>query len=90
MKRKHLGGTFTNHFARRGRIASTSQALIARRLDQLSLGGADKLQLEAKADIFFWRERLEYCVALIQMWRGLEIARVAPAKALRRIEGGAR
>ena len=75
MKRKHLGGTFTNHFARRGRIASTSQALIARRLDQLSLGVAGELQLEAKSDIFLWRERLEYREALMQMWRGFESVR---------------
>jgi hypothetical protein len=61
-----------------------------RRLDELALGVAREVQLERQTDIFLWRERLEYRYALMQMWRGLESARIALARALQRIEGGAR
>ena len=61
-----------------------------RRLEQLSLGVARELQIEKQSDIFLWTERLEYRYALLQAWRGFENARIALAKALRRIEGGAR
>ena len=53
-------------------------------------GLAREVQFEKQTDIFLWRERLEYREALMQMWRGLENARIALAKALRRNEGGGR
>jgi hypothetical protein len=53
-------------------------------------GMARELQIEKQSDIFLWTERLEYRCALLQAWRGFETARIALAKALRRIEGGAR
>ena len=46
------------------------------RLDQLALGVSRELQIEAKSDIFYWQERLEYRYALIKMRQGLEAARV--------------
>jgi hypothetical protein len=57
-----------------------------RRLDQIALGLAVESQLERGSDIFHWQERLEYRYALVKMRHGLEAARVALAKALRRIE----
>ena len=57
-----------------------------RRLDQLAMEAARELQLEKQSDIFLWRERLEYREALLKMQYGLESARVALAKALRRID----
>ena len=57
-----------------------------RRLDALVVGFARESQLEAKSDIFHWRERLEYRYALVKIQRGLEGARVALAKALRRMD----
>ena len=59
-----------------------------RRLDELAMEAARELQVEKQSDIFLWTERLEYRYALLKMWRGLESARIALAKALRRIEGG--
>jgi hypothetical protein len=56
------------------------------RLDQIALGLARESLLERNSDIFLWRERLEYRYALMKMRHGLESARVALAKALRRIE----
>ena len=58
-----------------------------RRLDELALGMARELQVEKQSDIFLWRERLEYRYALLEAWRGFENARIALARALRRIEG---
>jgi len=57
-----------------------------RRLEQLGLGVARALQVEKQSDIFLWRERLEYRYALLRAWRGFENARIALAKALRRLE----
>jgi hypothetical protein len=59
-----------------------------RRLDQLALGVAREIQLERQSDIFLWQERLEYRAALVKMQHGLEGARIALAKALRRMEAG--
>jgi hypothetical protein len=61
-----------------------------RRLEELALGVARELQIERQSDIFLWTERLEYRYALLQAWRGFENARISLAKALRRIESGAR
>ena len=61
-----------------------------RRLDELAMEAARELQLEKQCDLFFWTERLEYRYALLGAWRGFENARIALAKALRRIEGQGR
>ena len=66
----------------------TTAALAARmrRLEQLGLEAARELQVEKQSDFFLWTERLEYRYALLAMWRAFENARIALAKALRRIE----
>ena len=61
-----------------------------RRLEQLALGMAGEVQVEKQSEIFLWTERLEYRYALLRAWRGFESARIALAKALRRIEREAR
>jgi hypothetical protein len=61
-----------------------------RRLEQLNLGIVSELQRVEKIKIFMYRERRDYFDALRRVWVGLENARIALAKALRRIEGGAR
>jgi hypothetical protein len=58
-----------------------------RRLDQLAMEAARELQVEKQSDIFLWTERLEYRYALLEAWRGFENARIALAKARRRLEG---
>jgi hypothetical protein len=58
-----------------------------RRLDQLALSVAREMQLEAKSDIFLWRERLEYRAALVKMRQGMESARVVLVKARQRLDG---
>jgi hypothetical protein len=52
--------------------------------------GVRDLQVQKQSDIFLWRERLEYREGLTQMHRGFENARIALAKALRRIESAGR
>jgi hypothetical protein len=67
-------------------------ALSARmhRLEQLSLGIARETQLVGESDIFLYRERRDYLDALHRTHAGLESARVASAKAWRRLDGNRR